>query len=76
MSDLQFKQAETIEEIEQIHRLNHRIFAEEVGQHGQRYDGRLIDKFHSGNRYFIADLGLLDGETSDCCNLERNNQPT
>jgi len=59
MSDLQFKQAETVEEIEQIHRLNHRIFAEEVGQHGQRYDGRLIDKFHSGNRYFIA---TMDGE--------------
>jgi aspartate aminotransferase-like enzyme len=59
MSDLQFKQAETAEEMEQIHRLNHRIFSEEVGQYGQRHDGRLIDKFHSRNRYFIA---TVDGE--------------
>jgi N-acyl-L-homoserine lactone synthetase len=56
MSDLLFKQAESAEEMEQIHRLNHRIFAEEIGQHGQRHDGRLIDKFHSRNRYFIATL--------------------
>jgi aspartate aminotransferase-like enzyme/N-acyl-L-homoserine lactone synthetase len=49
-----FKQAETAEEFEQIHRLNHRIFAEEVGQHSRTADGRLVDKFHSRNRYFIA----------------------
>ena len=30
MVDVHFKPAESIEEIEQIHRLNHRIFAEEV----------------------------------------------
>lgn len=57
MSDVQFKQAETAEEIEQIHRLNHRIFAEEVGQHARTGDGRLIDKFHGRNRYFIATCG-------------------
>jgi aspartate aminotransferase-like enzyme len=54
MGDVQFKQAETAEEIEQIHRLNHRIFAEEVGQHAKTRDGRLIDKFHTRNSYFIA----------------------
>ena len=54
MVELEFKRAETDDEMEQIHRLNHRIFAEEVGQHPQTYDGRLIDKFHNRNRYFIA----------------------
>ena len=43
MTGMQFKQAETPDEIEQIHRLNHRIFAEEVGQHSRTPDGRLID---------------------------------
>jgi aspartate aminotransferase-like enzyme len=54
MNDVQFKQAETAEEIEQIHRLNHRIFAEEVGQHAPTPDGRLVDKFHARNCYFVA----------------------
>ena len=54
MEDIQFKQAESCGEIEQIHRLNHCIFAEEVGQHAKTADGLLIDKFHSRNRYFIA----------------------
>lgn len=54
MVDIHFKKAETAEEFEQIHRLNHRIFAEEVGQHEQTRDGRLIDKFHNRNHYFIA----------------------
>ena len=54
MNVVEFKQAETAEEVDQVHRLNHRIFAEEVGQHAVRPDGRLIDKFHDRNRYFIA----------------------
>ena len=57
MIDVHFKPAESAEEIEQVHRLNHRIFAEEVGQHPRTPDGRLIDKFHSRNRYFIARHG-------------------
>ena len=57
MTGMQFKQAETPDEIEQIHRLNHRIFAEEVGQHARTPDGRLIDRFHDQNRYFIACKG-------------------
>jgi aspartate aminotransferase-like enzyme/predicted N-acetyltransferase YhbS len=56
MVDIHFKKAETAEEFEQIHRLNHRIFAEEVGQHERTRDGRLIDKFHDRNHYFIATL--------------------
>ena len=54
MTEIQFKVAESSEEIEQIHRLNHRIFAEEIGQHEQTSDGLLVDKFHTRNRYFIA----------------------
>ena len=57
MVDVRFKPANTAEDIEQVHRLNHRIFAEEVGQHPRTPDGRLIDKFHDRNRYFIATCG-------------------
>lgn len=41
-------------EIEQIHRLNHRTFAEEIPQHAPRPDGRLVDRFHATNRYVIV----------------------
>ena len=59
MSGIEFKQAQTEDEFEAIHRLNHRIFAEEIGQHGRRADGRLVDKFHGQNAYFVA---RQDGE--------------
>jgi len=49
-----FKLADRDEEIEQIHRLNHRTFAEELGQHAAHSDGRLVDKFHDKNSYFVA----------------------
>ena len=52
-----FKQAESDHEIEQIHRLNHRTFAEELGQHAAVPDGFMIDKFHDKNVYFIAVAG-------------------
>src|SRR5258707_10166243 len=65
MAGMQFKEAETPDEIEQIHRLNHRVFAEEVGQHARTADGRLIDRFHDQNRYFIAcKSGALVGMVS------------
>jgi aspartate aminotransferase-like enzyme len=65
MTEIEFKEAETAEEIEQIHRLNHRIFAEEIGQHPQTSDGRLIDRYHDRNRYFIAcERGALAGMIS------------
>jgi N-acyl-L-homoserine lactone synthetase len=48
------KRAQTADELEQIHRLNHRIFAEELGQHVASSDGRMVDKFHDKNIYFIA----------------------
>jgi aspartate aminotransferase-like enzyme/N-acyl-L-homoserine lactone synthetase len=54
MTGIQFKEAETPEEIDQIHRLNHKIFAEEIAQHPSTSSGQLIDRFHASNRYFIA----------------------
>jgi aspartate aminotransferase-like enzyme/predicted N-acetyltransferase YhbS len=54
MTGIQFKEAETPHEIDQIHRLNHQVFAEEIGQHSTTADGHLIDRFHDRNRYFIA----------------------
>ncbi len=53
-SDIQYVQAESAELIEQIHRLNHDVFAVEIRQHAVRADRRLIDKFHDKNSYFVA----------------------
>ena len=49
-----FKPAETPEEFEQIFRLNHDVFAEELGQYSAQPSARLVDKFHSKNQYVIA----------------------
>jgi aspartate aminotransferase-like enzyme len=49
-----FKRAELSEEFEQIHRLNYRTFVAEIPQHHDPGDGRLVDKFHEKNTYFIA----------------------
>src|SRR5262249_51014074 len=49
-----FKRADTSEEIEQVHRLNYRTFVAEIPQHHDSGDGRLVDKFHAKNTYFIA----------------------
>jgi aspartate aminotransferase-like enzyme len=49
-----FKRAETDDEFEQVHRLNHAVFAVEVGQHEPDPAGRLVDKFHGKNTYYIA----------------------
>ena len=49
-----FKRADSSEEIEQIHRLNYRTFVAEIPQHHDPGDGRLVDKFHAKNTYFIA----------------------
>jgi predicted N-acetyltransferase YhbS len=50
----QLKRAETDAEIEQIHRLNYRTFVEEIPQHASDEPGRLVDKFHHKNTYFVA----------------------
>src|SRR5262245_14530895 len=49
-----FKLADTDEELEQIHRLNYRTFVEEIPQYPDASGGRLVDKFHAKNTYFIA----------------------
>lgn len=53
-----FKRAESDDELEQVHRLNYRTFVGEVGQYTDDGSGRLVDKFHDKNVYFIA---LRDG---------------
>lgn len=53
-----FKRADAGDEFEQIHRLNYRTFVEEIPQHAASRRGRLIDKFHAKNTYFVA---LLEG---------------
>jgi aspartate aminotransferase-like enzyme len=54
MAEIQFREAQSAHDLDQIHRLNHRVFAEEIGQHGKTADHQLVDRFHSSNRYFIA----------------------
>lgn len=49
-----FKRAETAEEFEEVHRLNYRTFVHEIPQHADPGDGRLVDKFHHKNTYFIV----------------------
>ena len=49
-----FKCAETAEELEQVHKLNHRTFVREIGQYADNGSDQLVDKFHDKNRYFIA----------------------
>lgn len=54
MDELTFSRAKTPDELQQVHRLNHAVFAEELGQHRANADGVLVDRFDSTNRYFIA----------------------
>ena len=49
-----FKQADTEAEFEQIFRLNHGVFAAELGQYEWQPSERLVDKFHEKNQYVIA----------------------
>ncbi|GIW79514.1 MAG: aminotransferase V [Gemmatales bacterium] len=53
-----FKCAESAQEFEQIHQLNYRTFVDEIPQHHDPGEPRLVDKFHKKNRYFI----VLDGD--------------
>ncbi len=52
-----FKIATTPDEFEQIHRLNYQTFVEEIPQHSPSPTGRLVDRFHSENTYFIGVRG-------------------
>ena len=55
---LLYKIAGLDSEFEQIHRLNYETFVEEIPQHGENPERRLVDKFHGENTYIIC----LDGE--------------
>ena len=57
MRRVTFKPLKTAEELKQVHRLNHKTFAEELGQYEIQESGELADRFHAGNRYFIAKCG-------------------
>jgi aspartate aminotransferase-like enzyme len=54
MPKVSFKEAVSTDELQQVHALNHRVFAEEIAQHHTHPSGLLIDRFHDSNRYFIA----------------------
>lgn len=54
MQVIHYRQAATEAEFEAIHRLNHQVFASEIPQHAPQPDGRLVDRFHETNTYFIA----------------------
>ena len=54
MPKILFKEVESSAELEQIHALNHRIFAEEIAQHHTHPSGLLVDRFHDQNKYFVA----------------------
>jgi len=65
-----YRRAETQEDWERIRRLNHAAFAEELGQHEIRPDGRLEDRFEAKSRFLLA----LDGEqlaAMVCWTMER-----
>ena len=54
MGSLIFKIAETAAEFEQIFRLNYKTFVEEIPQHEQNEERRLVDKFHAENTYLTC----------------------
>lgn len=51
---LLFKVATEAKEFEQIIQLNYRTFVEEIPQHEQNHERKLIDKFHDENTYIIC----------------------
>ncbi|HEY0678128.1 MAG TPA: GNAT family N-acetyltransferase [Chitinophagaceae bacterium] len=48
------KTATEPDEFLQIHELNYKTFVEEIPQHHQNIEKRLVDKFHERNKYIIA----------------------
>src|ERR1051326_397689 len=47
----------THEDRDEIYRLRHAVYAEELGQHGVNDEGRLIDALDDVNIYFVASDG-------------------
>lgn len=51
---LTFKIASEPAEFEAVHRLNYKTFVEEIPQHANNPEERLVDKFHAENTYAIC----------------------
>lgn len=51
---LKFRIASEDWELEAIHRLNYKTFVEEIPQHRENSEQRLVDKFHAENTYAIC----------------------
>ena len=49
-----FRTARTVEDFEAVRRLNHDVFALEIGQHPAAADGRLIDAFEPASSFVLA----------------------
>src|SRR5947207_15824084 len=56
-SPLKFKIATEDWELEAVHRLNYKTFVEEIPQHSNNAEQRLVDKFHAENTYAICLVG-------------------
>src|ERR1051326_3781501 len=68
---LRFKIATADWEFEAIHRLNYKTFVEEIPQHANNPEQRLVDKFHAENTYAIC----LRGEQLAGMVAGRTNRP-
>ncbi|HKH61242.1 MAG TPA: GNAT family N-acetyltransferase [Flavitalea sp.] len=51
------KPATELHEFLQIHQLNYKTFVEEIPQHQQNMEKKLVDKFHDKNKYIVAMKG-------------------
>jgi predicted acetyltransferase len=67
-----YKVADSESEMEQIHRLNYITFVEEIPQHPPNENGKLVDRFHEENTYFI---GLNDDQKVVAMLAVRENRP-
>lgn len=54
---IHFREVADANEREQVHALNHRVFAEEIAQHPVDRSGLLVDRFDAENKYFVAVQG-------------------
>lgn len=50
------KPATELNEFLQIHELNYKTFVEEIQQHQENAEKKLVDKFHNKNKYIIAKI--------------------
>ncbi len=48
------KPATELDEFLQIHKLNYKTFVDEIPQHQQNQEKKLVDRFHDRNKYIVA----------------------